>query len=66
VLGRIVSFHDEVAQKALRDGNSTDDFAAAAQKHANASWLYGIVAALVYYFFGWLWALPLCSVSAIT
>jgi hypothetical protein len=41
---------------ALRDKKTPEEFKKAAQKHANASWLYLIISGLVYYFYGWHWA----------
>jgi hypothetical protein len=32
------------------------DFDKAAQRHANASWYYGILSGIIFYFFSW-WAL---------
>ncbi|MCP3943442.1 MAG: hypothetical protein GY710_18445 [Desulfobacteraceae bacterium] len=52
-----MALHDQLAQKATKKGKHASDFFAAAQKHANATWFYLIVAAAVWYFFGWLWAL---------
>ena len=50
-------FHDQVALKARLDGNTSAQFRAAAQKHANATWVYLIIGAIVWYFASWLWAL---------
>lgn len=52
-----MSFHDEAASRAFTMGKTKEEFEIAAQKHANASWLFAIVAAAVWYFFGWGWAL---------
>jgi hypothetical protein len=52
-----MSLHDKLVQKAVTMGKSSSEFSAAAQKHANATWFYLIVAAVGWYFFGWLWAL---------
>ena len=52
-----MSFHDQIALKARLDGNTSAHFRAAAQRHANATWVYLIIAAIVWYFTSWLWAL---------
>ncbi|MEW5792644.1 MAG: hypothetical protein ACOY4L_00655 [Pseudomonadota bacterium] len=52
-----MSLHDKLAQEAISMGKSTPEFTAAAQKHANATWFYVIAAGIVWYFFGWVWAL---------
>jgi len=52
-----MSFHDSVALKARLDGNTSAQFRAAAQRHANATWIYLIIGAIVWYFTSWLWAL---------
>lgn len=52
-----MALHDKLAQKAIAMGKHSSEFSAAAQKHANATWFYLIVAGVVWYFFGWLWAL---------
>src|SRR5436309_1435006 len=45
-----MSFHDSVVEKARRDGNTSAQFHQAAQKHANATWIYLIIAGVVWYF----------------
>ena len=52
-----MSLHDKLAEIAIATGKSSAEFSAAAQKHANATWFYVIVAGVVWYFFGWVWAL---------
>ncbi|MGB7060739.1 MAG: hypothetical protein WBF13_00115 [Candidatus Zixiibacteriota bacterium] len=52
-----MSIHDEMARKALRDGNTSDQFRRAAQGHANRTWLFLLVAAVVWYFANWAWAM---------
>jgi len=52
-----MSLHDKLAQKAISMGKSAATFNTAAQKHANASVIYFIVGGIVWYFFGWKWAL---------
>ncbi len=50
-------FHDQVALKARLDGNTSAQFRAAAQRHANATWIYLIIGVALWYFASWLWAL---------
>lgn len=52
-----MALHNTLAQKAIEMGKHSSEFSAAAQKHANATWFYLIIAGVVWYFFGWLWAL---------
>ena len=52
-----MSFHDQIALKARLDGNTSAQFRAAAQKHANATWVYLIIAGIVWYFTSWPWTL---------
>lgn len=58
--------HDKLAQKAVSMGKGAAEFSAAAQKHANATWFYAIVAGVVWYFFGWGWALILIVLAIYT
>ena len=58
-----MSIHDRLAEDALRDGNTAMQFRAAAQKHANAFWLYVAIGAAVWYFAGWGWSLIPLSVA---
>lgn len=51
------SFHDELARRAVRDGNSSAEFRAGARSNANWTWGWVIVAGLVWYFASWPWAL---------
>lgn len=52
-----MSFHDRIALKARLDGNTSVQFRVGAQRHANATWIYLIIAGLVWHFTSWLWAL---------
>lgn len=61
-----MSFHDRLAEAALRDGNTVEQFRAAAQKHANAFWLYAAIGAAVWYFAGWGWSLIPLAVAVFT
>lgn len=48
---------DALTAKALEKGSNSAELSAAAQRHANSTWFYLIAAAIVWYFFGWGWAL---------
>ncbi len=61
-----MAFHDQIALKALVDGNTSEQFEIAAQKHANATWFYLIVGAVVWYFSSWLWALIPFAIAVYT
>jgi hypothetical protein len=39
------------------DGNTAQEFHAAAQRHANMTWLWAIVSGCMWYFLGWVWAI---------
>ena len=52
-----MSFYDNLTQKALSMGKSSGDFTKAAQENANATWFYGILGGVFWYFFSWLWAI---------
>lgn len=52
-----MSLQSKLAKKAEAMGNSSSEFTAAAQKHADATWFYLIVAGILWYFLGWRWAL---------
>jgi hypothetical protein len=42
-----MSFHNSIATKALMMGKTSVEFRRAAQKHANATWFFLVVAAAV-------------------
>ncbi len=52
-----MSFYDELAQKAILDGNTSAEFKRAAQKHANWTWVFAILTSVVWYFSGRFWVL---------
>jgi len=52
-----MSFHDSVALKARLDGNTSIKFRTAAQRHANAMWVYLTIGLIVWYFTSWIWSL---------
>ena len=47
-------------------GKGSLEFRAAAQKHANATWLILIGGGLIWYFFGWPWGLMLVTLGVYT
>ena len=49
--------HDKLAIKAEASGKTAEQFNEAAQKHASAAWFLLIMAAVVWYFLGFVWAL---------
>lgn len=59
-----MSFHDALAETALRDGNTSEQFRAAAQRHANAFWFYAAIGGGIWYFLSWEWALVPFGVTA--
>ena len=61
-----MSFHDQIAEAALRDGNTPDQFRAAAQRHAKAFWFLAILAAAVWFFAGWGWAVVPLGLALVT
>ena len=58
--------HEQMAAKAKLDGKTSAEFYAAAQKHANATWIWVIVGGVVWYFAGWGWALLPFAVAIFT
>jgi hypothetical protein len=52
-----MSFHNQVALRARLDGQSSKQFSDAAQKKADATWIYLIIVAVVWYFSNWMWAM---------
>jgi hypothetical protein len=57
--------HDQMALKARLDGKTSVQFRRAAQKHANAFWVYAIIAGAVWYFTAWYWALIPLALAAL-
>jgi len=51
-----MSFYNNLTQKALSMGKNSSDFTRAAQKNANATWFYGILGGVLWYFLSWIWA----------
>jgi uncharacterized membrane protein YgcG len=57
--------HDKLAIKAEASGKTAEQFNEAAQKHASAAWFLLIMAAVVWYFLGFVWALMSFSSTSI-
>ena len=51
-----MGFHDRIALTSRLEGKTAALFRQAAQKHANAFWIWLIVAGVVWYFTNWAWA----------
>jgi len=58
--------HDKLAYKAEASGKTAGDFTAAAQRKANATWLLLIMAGVVWYFVGLVYALIPGALAIIT
>lgn len=52
-----MSLHDKIALKAKEDGKKSHQFRTAAQKKANATWVYLIISGVVWYLSNWAWSL---------
>lgn len=52
-----MSFFDELAQKAILDGNTSTEFKRMAQKHNNWTWVLGILTCVVWYLNEGVWVL---------
>ncbi len=52
-----MSFYDELAQKAILDGNTSAEFKRMAKKHANWTWALAILTRVVWYFSDRIWVL---------
>jgi fatty acid desaturase len=50
-------FYDDIARKAILEGQNSAIYRHAAQKHANAFWIYLIIAAVIWFSLGFWWAL---------
>ena len=51
------SLHGKMAIEAISRGKNARDLHGCSQEHANAAWLYAIAGSIIWYFFGWGWAL---------
>ena len=61
-----MSLHDKLANKAASMGKAASEFSAAAQKHANATWLFLIVAGVIWCFANWARALIAAALGIYT
>ncbi len=52
-----MSFYDELAQKAILDGNTSAEFKRMAKKHANWTWALAILTSVVWYLSDRIWVL---------
>lgn len=59
------SFHDRLADAAERDRNTPGEFSAAAQKHANAFWMWAIAGVVIWLLFSFVWALIPFALAAL-
>ena len=51
-----MSLHDKFAHRAITMGKRSSEFRASAQKYANATSILVIGGGVIWYFFGWAWA----------
>lgn len=61
-----MSFHGKMARQAYLKGHASEEFKGAAQRHANAAWIFAILTGLVWYFVSWRWAMIPLVVTAWT
>ncbi len=52
-----MSIYDALERKAVEMGKTPAEFSAAAQRHANMTWVWALVGGVVWYFADWQWAL---------
>lgn len=52
-----MGWHDRLAQAAASRGTTAAQFHHSAQQYANATWLWLVVGAVVWYLSAWTWAL---------
>jgi hypothetical protein len=60
-----MSIHDQMALNARLEGQTSAQYHRAAQRHANAMWIYIIIAGIVWYFTNWIWALIPFALAAL-
>ena len=60
-----MGMHDRMAYLAYTKRWRAEHFHATAQRQANATWFFGIVALAVWYFAGWGWALIPAGIAAL-
>jgi hypothetical protein len=61
-----MSAHDQMAMNARLDGQTSVMFRQAAQRHANATWIYLIIAGIVWWLTAWYWALIPAALAIFT
>lgn len=61
-----MSIHDNLAQTARGKGKTASEFTKASQNHAKATLISLIIAGIVWYFWGWKWALIPIGLGLIT
>jgi len=61
-----MGMHDGYAGRAWASGRTPEEFHAKAQMHANGTWSFVIIALVVWYFAGWVWALIPAALGIIT
>jgi hypothetical protein len=59
-------FYDQMARGAIRDGNTSHQFRAAAQNWANWTWVFLAIGGVVWYFTSWMWALIPFGLAVLT
>ena len=52
-----MSFYSNLTQKSISMGKTSSEFTKAAQDNANATWFYGILGGILWYFFSGTWAI---------
>lgn len=61
-----MGMHDRFAGMAWASDRTPEEFHAKAQMHANGTWAFGVIALVVWYFAGWIWALLPAALGVIT
>lgn len=61
-----MSFHDSLAEAALRDGNAPHQFRDAAKRHANASVLLAVAGVALWFLLGWGWSVVPFALATLT
>ncbi len=61
-----MSFHDNIALKAMINGKSPQQYADTAKKHLNATWVYIFIAGLILSLGLWQWALIPSALATLT
>ena len=61
-----MGWHDNLADRAAAMGKTAAEFKSGSQRKANAAWYLLIVAAAVWYFVNWQWALIPAALAALS